>query len=104
MIGPFITTDFALWGNDFHMNYNFQDPFHGVFTARRSKLADSYTKAGSLAQEHVRALMNGQWEWSEATEDMMASRVCGRDGLMDDCFVVGRDSGPKSRPAMCKHV
>ena len=40
--GPWVTCDHMLWGDDFHLNYNFQAAFYGAVGSNRPELADSY--------------------------------------------------------------
>lgn len=37
--------DYALWHGDFHMNYNFQQPFYGDYAANHPEIGDSYFEA-----------------------------------------------------------
>ena len=39
LFGPWITTDKPAWHGDWHLNYNFQAPLHGVWTADHPELA-----------------------------------------------------------------
>lgn len=42
LFGNFIRTDDVPWHGDYHLNYNFQAPFYGVFAANRPELSDGY--------------------------------------------------------------
>ena len=42
LFGNFIRTDDAPWHGDYHLNYNFQAPFYGVFAANHPELSDGY--------------------------------------------------------------
>lgn len=42
LFGNFIRTDDVPWHGDYHLNYNFQAPFYGVFAANRPELANGY--------------------------------------------------------------
>ena len=44
IFGPFVTTDHADWGSDYHLNYNYQAPWWGVFSSNHVELADPYDK------------------------------------------------------------
>ncbi len=39
---PSTVADYSLWHSDFHMNYNFQQPFMGDYCANHFELGDSY--------------------------------------------------------------
>lgn len=42
---PSTVLDYSLWHGDFHMNYNFQQPFLGDYGANHFEIADSYFDA-----------------------------------------------------------
>ena len=42
LFGNFIRTDDVPWHGDYHLNYNYQAPFYGVFAANRPELSDGY--------------------------------------------------------------
>ncbi len=42
LFGNFIKSDDVPWHGDYHLNYNYQAPFYGVFAANRPFLADGY--------------------------------------------------------------
>ena len=42
LFGNFITDDFFPWAGDYHMNYNFEAPYYGVFTSNHPELFDGY--------------------------------------------------------------
>ncbi|MCQ2461990.1 MAG: hypothetical protein MJ177_01135 [Clostridia bacterium] len=59
--GNFITNDNAWWKGDYHLNYNYQAPFYGVFSANHTELSDCFVspleefmKEGQrLAEKHL---------------------------------------------------
>lgn len=59
--GNFITNDNAWWKGDYHLNYNFQAPFYGVFSANHTELSDCFAapledfmaEGRRLAEEHL---------------------------------------------------
>ncbi len=42
LFGNFICADDVPWHGDYHLNYNYQAPFYGVFAANRPELSDGY--------------------------------------------------------------
>lgn len=42
LFGNFIRSDNVPWHGDYHLNYNFQAPFYGVFAANHPELSDGY--------------------------------------------------------------
>ena len=42
LFGNFIRSDDVPWHGDYHLNYNYQAPFYGVFSANRPELSDGY--------------------------------------------------------------
>lgn len=42
LFGNFIRTDDVPWHGDYHLNYNYQAPFYGVFAANRPALSNGY--------------------------------------------------------------
>ena len=42
LYGNFIHSDDVPWHGDYHLNYNYQAPFYGVFAANRPALSDGY--------------------------------------------------------------
>lgn len=44
IFGPFITTEHANWGSDFHLNYNFEAAWWGVFSSNHVELAEPYDR------------------------------------------------------------
>lgn len=42
---PSTVGDYTLWHGDFHMNYNFQQPFYGDYGANQLEIGDSYFEA-----------------------------------------------------------
>lgn len=42
IFGPFITTDYANWASDYHLNYNYQAPWWGVFSSNHVELSEPY--------------------------------------------------------------
>lgn len=38
----FITVEYPNWKSDYHLNYNYQAPFYGIFTANHPELSDCY--------------------------------------------------------------
>lgn len=42
LFGNFICSDDVPWHGDYHLNYNYQAPFYGVFAANRPELSDGY--------------------------------------------------------------
>ncbi|MBQ7543281.1 MAG: hypothetical protein IJT44_13425 [Clostridia bacterium] len=42
LFGSFIPNDNAPWHGDYHLNYNYQAPFYGVFSANHPELSDGY--------------------------------------------------------------
>lgn len=42
LFGNFIRSDDVPWHGDYHLNYNYQAPFYGVFAANRPQLSDGY--------------------------------------------------------------
>lgn len=42
LFGNFIRTDDVPWHGDYHLNYNYEAPFYGVFAANHPELADGY--------------------------------------------------------------
>ena len=45
LMGNWLTTDSPMCHGDFHLNYNFQAPYYGVYTANRLELAEPYYEA-----------------------------------------------------------
>lgn len=62
IFGPFVTTDHANWGSDYHLNYNYQAPWWGVFSSNHVELAEPYDKPLldyiPQAQKNARELLN----------------------------------------------
>ncbi len=44
IFGPFITSEQANWGSDFHLNYNYEAAWWGVFSSNHVELAEPYDK------------------------------------------------------------
>ncbi len=42
LYGCFLTSDNVPWAGDYHLNYNYQAPFYGVFSANHAELAAGY--------------------------------------------------------------
>lgn len=42
---PSTVEDYSLWHGDYHMNYNFQQPFYGDYAANQLEIGDSYFDA-----------------------------------------------------------
>ena len=42
---PSTVGDYSLWHGDYHMNYNFQQPFYGDYAANQIEVGDSYFEA-----------------------------------------------------------
>jgi alpha-L-fucosidase 2 len=49
LYGPWVTTDEPAWHGDYHLNYNFQAPIQGLWTADRPELALAHLHALSAA-------------------------------------------------------
>lgn len=43
--GNWITTDKPAWRSDYHLNYNFQAPYYGVFSNNHAELAEPFYRA-----------------------------------------------------------
>ena len=43
--GPWVTTDYPRWNGDYHLNYNFQAPFYGVYSSNHTDLSLPYYQA-----------------------------------------------------------
>jgi alpha-L-fucosidase 2 len=55
LYGPWVTTDDPAWHGDYHLNYNFQAPIQGLWTADRPELALAHLQALSAAVPTFRA-------------------------------------------------
>jgi hypothetical protein len=60
LFGTWITVDNPNWSNDYHLNYNFVAPFHGLYAANRIEQADpqdtpliDFMSRGRWYAEHV---------------------------------------------------
>jgi hypothetical protein len=42
LLGNWVTTDTPAWAGDYHLNYNHQAPFWGLYSSNHLQLADSY--------------------------------------------------------------
>lgn len=62
IFGNFITTDAAAWGGDYHLNYNYQAPWWGVFSSNHLELAEPYDQPlmdyMPQAQKNARELLD----------------------------------------------
>ncbi len=59
IFGPFITTDLANWGSDYHLNYNYQAPWWGVFSSNHVELSEPYD---APLLEYIPAAQKNAWE------------------------------------------
>jgi len=53
---PSTLVDYVRWHGDYHMNYNFQQPFWGLYTANHPELAESYYKGVDFSVEMGRII------------------------------------------------
>ena len=44
IFGNFLTSDHPNWGGDYHLNYNHEAPFWGLYSSNRIDLADAYDR------------------------------------------------------------
>ena len=44
IFGNFITSDEPMWGGDYHLNYNHEAPFWGLYSSNHIALADAYDR------------------------------------------------------------
>ena len=55
LFGNFITDDFFPWAGDYHMNYNYEAPYYGIFSANHPELFDGYmTPVNEMSEEAAR--------------------------------------------------
>jgi hypothetical protein len=42
LYGPWITCDYPVWNGDYHLNYNFQQPYYGIYASNHPELGWPY--------------------------------------------------------------
>jgi len=62
IFGNFITHEFPEWGGDYHLNYNYEAPWWGVYSSNRISLAEPYDRplldCIPAMQKNARAFLN----------------------------------------------
>lgn len=60
--GSYITQDYAAWGGDYHLNYNYQAPYWALFSSNHIELTDNFDQPVldymEKGKEHAGSLLN----------------------------------------------
>ncbi len=64
---PSTVDDYSLWHGDYHMNYNYQQPFYGDYTANQIEMGDSFFPGMHHHIELGRKLAKKYWNGNRGT-------------------------------------
>lgn len=102
--GSFIMQDYAAWGGDYHLNYNYQAPYWALFSSNQIDLTDNFDQPVldymEKGKEHARSLLNCRGiyypvglgpkglcttRWPLTPEEMF-ERYASRENTIDDGY------------------
>ncbi|MHC4562975.1 MAG: glycosyl hydrolase family 95 catalytic domain-containing protein [Planctomycetota bacterium] len=64
---PSTVGDYSFWHGDYHMNYNYQQPFYGDYTANQVDMGDSFFPGMAYMVELGRMLARKYWNGNRGT-------------------------------------
>jgi len=79
---PSTLTDYVRWHGDYHSNYNFQQPFWGLYTANHLELAESYYKGIDFFVEMGRIIAEKYYKCRGTFIQLSAYPIA----QLDDCL------------------
>lgn len=79
LYGPWVTTDEPAWHGDYHLNYNFQAPIQGLWTADHPELALAHLHALSAATPIFR-----RYAAAASLPGLFAPVALGPDGILPE--------------------
>lgn len=88
LFGPWVTTDDPAWHGDYHLNYNFQAPIQGLWTADRPELALPHLRALDAAVPAFR-----RYAAATGLPGLFAPVSLGPEGIMPEGGVAWNQRG-----------
>ncbi|WP_302453020.1 hypothetical protein [Victivallis vadensis] len=86
---PSTVGDYSLWHGDFHMNYNFQQPFYGDYAANQPEIGDSYFEAMKPMLQMGKLIAERYYRSSGAFIQLSGYPLLAQDDLLG-CAPMGR--------------
>ncbi|MBQ6614961.1 MAG: hypothetical protein IJH67_01210 [Thermoguttaceae bacterium] len=101
LYGIWVTTDNAMWHNDFHLNYNYVATYYGAYASNRCEIADTLPdplldylpRAVRNAKENLQRLDRCKGHYYKNTRAYLDSRPDLADGI-DDAALFPVSLGP----------
>lgn len=86
---PSTVGDYSLWHGDYHMNYNFQQPFYGDYAANQLEIGDSYFEAMKPILQMGKLIAERYFRSSGAFIQLSGYPLLAQDDLLG-CAPMGR--------------
>lgn len=86
---PSTVGDYSLWHGDYHMNYNFQQPFYGDYGANHLEIGDSYFEAMKFCLQMGRLIAGRYYNSSGTFVQLSAYPIEAEDDVLG-CAPMGR--------------